>query len=551
VISAIVLLFAQAAPAFTPQALFDAWPARRVVASPAPCLRHADLESRLAELVARHPQRLALDTVGRSVEGREIRLLTLGRGSRRVLLWSQMHGNEPSATPALLDLVGTLLGEDAPEHRLILDTFTLLVVPMLNPDGSERYERRNSQGIDVNRDAISLATPEGRLLKAVRDRFRPELGFNLHDQNRRTTVGALGIPATIALLAVAGDEKGTLTPGRERARRVCSALVRALGPFVPGGISRYDEDWSPRAFGDNLTAWGTPVVLVESGGLPPGRTHEFLTRLNYVGLLNALHGLARDDLAGETPALYERLARNAEGGYVDVLAAGGRILQPPLAEPYAADVAFDRLDDDRARAGCSAGGAPAPSRIREVGDGRFLAAAERRDAAGRLLVPAFAASVRGYAAQEWLTGDALDRIGRLGVARVRWHVAASDEAAAREAAARLAAPGRPRLDVASGEAGEHALVLPGPPAPLEGPIELDAALAALTHGAWRESGEPLARRGGLDALTGFAPGAAPPLRPDAEASLLVLRPLAPGTLDAASLAIESVLVDGRPAGGGR
>ena len=85
---------------------------------------------------------------------------------------------------------------------------------MLNPDGAERYARRNAQAIDVNRDALDLATPEGRLLKAVRDRFQPELGFNLHDQNRRTTVGDTGVLASIALLAVSGDAEGTLTPGR-------------------------------------------------------------------------------------------------------------------------------------------------------------------------------------------------------------------------------------------------------------------------------------------------------------------------------------------------
>ena len=79
---------------------------------------------------------------------------------------------------------------------------------MLNPDGAERYARRNAQAIDINRDALQLATPEGRLLKALRDRFQPELGFNLHDQNRRTTVGDTGVLATISLLAVAGDPRG-------------------------------------------------------------------------------------------------------------------------------------------------------------------------------------------------------------------------------------------------------------------------------------------------------------------------------------------------------
>jgi hypothetical protein len=541
----------QAAPAFSPQALFDAWPERRAVATSAPCLRHAELQQRLSALALRHPQRVALESLGRSVEGREIQLLTLGRGKRRVLLWSQMHGNEPSATPALVDLVETVAGVDAPEHKLILDRLTLLIVPMLNPDGTERYARRNAQAIDVNRDALSLATPEGRLLKAVRDRFEPELGFNLHDQNRRTSVGETGVPASIALLAVAGDKKGTLTAGRARAKRVASALVRALGPFVPGGIARYDEDWSPRAFGDNLTAWGTPVVLIESGGIPKGRTHAFLTQLNYVGLLTVLHGLARDDLARETASAYEKLARNAEGAWVDAILAGGRILQPPGLEPYPADVAWDVLDDDLVLAGCPGAGPPGPSRIREIGDGRLLAAGERRDAAERVLVPAFAASIRGKGASAWLTAGALDAISRLGVARVRWHVGASDREAAEQAAARLRAPGRARLEVVDAATPELALVIPRLPTAPRPPVSLEAALLALTGGSWRKAGGSVTLPGSLSALVGTAPDAAPPLRPDAEASLVVLQAREAGQLDTASLAIEAVVVDGRSAGGGR
>jgi hypothetical protein len=550
--SALVLLLSGAAPSFSPQALWEAWPERRVVATPAPCLRHAELAQQLRELALRHPGQLVLEPVGRSVEGREIQLVTLGRGPRRVMLWSQMHGDEPSATPALLDLASTLLTLDTPEHRLILERLTLLLLPMLNPDGTERYARRNSQAIDVNRDALQLATPEGRLLKSLRDRFAPELGFNLHDQNRRTTVGETGVLATIALLAVAGDPQGTLTPGRARAKRVCSAIVRALSPLVPGGISRYDEDWSPRAFGDNLTAWGTPVVLIESGGLPPGRPPADLTRLNYVALLTALHGLAKDDLAAEDGSLYEALPRNADGRFVDVLLEGGRILQPPAAEPYRADVAFDVLDDDPLLAACPEPGAPGPSRIREVGDGRLLAAARRLPVADRLLSPALAASVRGWVAHAWLSAEALDAVSRLGVARVRWHVAAADRQAAIAVADRLATPGRAVVDVADVATPEHALVIPGPPSSVtRQPLMLAAALEALTRGAGPAATSATAPAGRLAALFGAAAGAAPVLRPEAPASLLVLRPLAGAALDPESLAIESVFLDGREPRGAR
>jgi hypothetical protein len=514
------------------------------VTTAAPCLRHAELVDRLRALEARHRGRVSIEEVGRSVEGRALHLLSVGRGPRRLLLWSQMHGDEPSATPALLDVVDTLLASDP---LGVLDRLTLLIVPMLNPDGAERYVRRNAQAIDVNRDALVLATPEGRLLKALRDRFLPELGFNLHDQDRRTTIGDTGVLATISLLAVAGDAQGTLTPGRARAKRACSLVARTLSQFVPGGVARYDEDWNPRAFGDNLTAWGTPVVLIESGGVPAGLVPGDLTRLNYVALLAVLQGLARDDLAGEDPALYEALKRNGEGQFVDVLLTGGRLVQPTAPEPYAADVAFDLLDDDATVSGCPSGAATAPSRIREVGDGRLLRAARRIDLTGRLVVPAFTASVRGLAANAWLDGPALAAIGRLGVARLLWRVSASEQVAARAAAARLAGAGRPVVAVVDDDGAPGLLAVERPPS-VPGGSSLAAALDALTSGAWRRAagGRPLG--GLLSALAGDGHGSAAPsllLAPDRPASLVVLRPVSAETLDPALLELEAVFLDGR------
>jgi hypothetical protein len=432
----------------------------------------------------------------------------------------------------------------------------VLIVPMLNPDGAARYARRNAQGIDVNRDALALATAEGRLLKAIRDRFSPEIGFNLHDQDRRTTVGDTGVLASIALLAVAGDPQGTLTPGRARAKRVASLVARTVSAFVPGGVARYDEDWNPRAFGDNVTAWGTPVVLIESGGVPTGRPLTDLTRLNYVALIVALEALARDDAAGEDPAVYEGLRRNAGRLYVDVLVEGGSVVQPSAGEPYRADVAFDVLDDDRAGACATGERAHAPSRVREVGDGHLLAAARRVDAAGRVVAPALVVSASGASAASWLDERALDAMARLGVARIQWRVAPAERARAEKVAARLSAPGRPPLDVVDASRPGCALRVAAPPRRASGRSLADV-LVALAGPGWRgRTGAALDGRllRDLACMPSDAPGrpreAEPDallVAPDAAASLLVLRPLRAGygPLALAGLEIESVFVDGR------
>lgn len=358
---------------------------RPFVTTPAPCLTPELLSGEIKRLVAAHPERITAETLGTSFLGREIRLLSVGHGPKSILLWSQMHGDEPSATPALLDLADFLAREaETPRVARILETFTLRMIPMLNPDGAALYERRNAQGIDVNRDALMRTTPEGRLLKAARDRFSPILGFNLHDQSRRITVGDTGVLSSISLLAVAGDADGTLTPGRLRAKRVASRIARTLTPFIPGGIARYDEDWNPRAFGDNVTAWGTPVVLIESGGFPLNGGFPELTRFNFVALVSILDGLAENDLADETPAVYDNLLRNRADALADVAITGVSILEPTSGQWFEADIVFDVLASDRALAGCET---PPRSRSRvvEIGDSRLVTPLRAIDGRGMAL----------------------------------------------------------------------------------------------------------------------------------------------------------------------
>jgi len=534
----------QAAAADTaPQSLWEAWPTERFVSTPAPCFGPAALDESLAALAARHPGALRLEEVGRSVAGRPIHLLTLGTGPRKILLWSQMHGDEPSATPALLDIADYLLTHtDEPDAAAILAATTLLMVPMLNPDGAELYQRRNLQGIDINRDALNLATPEGRLLKSLRDRYEPMMGFNLHDQNRRTAVGDSGLVAANAVLAVAGDEANTLTPGRQRTKRACAAIATALAPFMPGRMARYDEDWSPRAFGDNITAWGTPVVLIESGGLPAGHDMSELTRLNFVAILSVLGDLVRNDLADHDPQIYEDLPRNSSDVWTDVAIRGGAVAQP-AGKPYRADVSFNRLRDDRAVAGCALD-LPGGSRIVEIGDNRFLAAGEEIDATGSLLTAPFVVGVRGWAAHAWLDDAFLDRLTRFGVGTVAWRVEEHDLPRAETHARSLDSAGRARLVVVTGGAPAPATTLEAPPPATVSPT-LGAILTALTGSRWQEE----ARTGGpLGALRPLWPATAEGepafLRRGQAASLLLWTPAPDGALDPGATRLAAIWIDG-------
>jgi hypothetical protein len=71
---------------------------------PLPLVRHAQVEAWVGRLRASAPELFQVEVVGRSVEGRAIHHVRFGQGARHVLLWSQMHGDEPTATTALFEL---------------------------------------------------------------------------------------------------------------------------------------------------------------------------------------------------------------------------------------------------------------------------------------------------------------------------------------------------------------------------------------------------------------------------------------------------------------
>lgn len=530
----ILCLAPAASSGLSPAELWDIWPGARWSETAAPCLKHAELMTSIDALAEAYSGRVAVEEVGRSFLGRPIRMMTIGTGERKVLLWSQMHGNEPSATPALLDLVHYLLEHsDEPGPRAILAGTTLLMIPMLNPDGAERYVRRNAQGIDINRDALNLATPEGRALKEVRDRHEPMLGFNLHDQNRRKAVADTGVLSTNAVLAVAGDPEGTVTPGRLRAKRACSAIVEALASFMPGGMARYDDDWSPRAFGDNITAWGTPVVLIESGGLPAGHPLTDLTRLNFVALLTVLRDLVADDLMQHDPEIYEALPRTRNDAWAEVAVRDGFLLQPGTMQAYRADMSFYLFQDDRQQAGCEVD-RPEGSVIFEIGDNRFFGGGREIDGNDSVSMPLFVVGVEGWKVRQWLDGATLDQLARLGVGTVRWSVSRTKQDEARAIAARLGKETPVQMEIIARRTELPPVVLSGPP----------------NEVASRRLEDVMATLGGCESLQDLWPedlsarSGLPALRPGQRASFLRVAPAPQGEIDPSRAAVISIWHDG-------
>ena len=368
-----------------PLELARIWDAEHVSPALPPLVDHAEVVRRLNAAVKAAPDLLALEQVGTSVEGRSINYVRAGAGPTSVLLWSQMHGDEPTATSALFDILEyvTRHRADAAVTRL-LSRLTLHVVPMLNPDGAERFTRRNAQSIDVNRDALRLQSPEGQILKSLRDRLNPRVGFNLHNQSWRTSVGTPPQPASISLLSVAFDEPRTGSPGRTLTKKLCAVIRDSLEPLASGRIGRYDDEFEVRAFGDNLTLWGTPVVLIETGPWPSSEPDPPLVRLNFVAILSALDALATGQVDQADPQRYETLPMN-ESKELYLIIANATVIGGTGVKPYTSDIGI--VAARRVRSVDGRRELQLTSSIDDMGDLRTSGALRTIDASGRFAVP--------------------------------------------------------------------------------------------------------------------------------------------------------------------
>jgi hypothetical protein len=369
-----------------PRELFDLWAGLRLEGLPPPPLvREPHVAERLGRLRDEAPDLFRVEEVGRSVEGRGLRLVSFGTGPLPVLLWSQMHGDEPSATSALLYVLEYVRQQRAePRVRRLLSALTVHALPLLNPDGAERYQRRNAQGLDINRDALVLRTPEGRALKSVRDRLQPALGFNLHNQNWRTAAGETRQPASISLLAPPFDAARSDNPGRVLAKQVCAVIRDALEPFLAGRMGRYDDSFEPRAFGDNMGRWGTPSVLIESGPWISDAADLELVRMNFVALVSALEALALDTARRADVERYTSLPLNWSQGWLHLLLRDAHVFGE-AGEAFVADVGVAALQT--VRTGEAGARVVITGTVEELGDLRVFGAQEIFDARGLTVVP--------------------------------------------------------------------------------------------------------------------------------------------------------------------
>ena len=119
-----------------------------------------------------------------SAEGRSIPMLKISKDNfsdknkLRVMVFAQQHGNEQSGKEGAL-----LLIEQIVDGKLdyLFDKLDLILIPQVNPDGSENNKRRNGNDADLNRNHLILSQNETEGLHKVFHKYLPEATLDVHE----------------------------------------------------------------------------------------------------------------------------------------------------------------------------------------------------------------------------------------------------------------------------------------------------------------------------------------------------------------------------------
>ncbi|MDU8886161.1 M14 family metallopeptidase [Yeosuana sp. MJ-SS3] len=264
--------------------------------------------------------------IGNSVNEAPIYSVRVGQGKRKILMWSQMHGNESTTTKAIFDLLNAFANK-VDDLDSIVKNCTLLIIPILNPDGAKAYTRVNANQIDLNRDAQDLSQPESIVLRKTFEEFQPNFCFNLHGQRTIFGAGNTSKSATVSFLAPSQDEECTVTTNRKIAMEVICEMNGFLQIQIPNQIGIYDDTFNINCVGDTFQNLGVSTILFEAGHYANDYDREITREFIFQSYIIALSYIANNKIDGNKHSLYFDIPLNQKN-FFDI------IIKNALIDPY-------------------------------------------------------------------------------------------------------------------------------------------------------------------------------------------------------------------------
>lgn len=256
--------------------------------------------------------------VGFSEEKRPIYALQVGEGSTKILMWSQMHGDESTTTKAVLDFTNGFKS-----NTNWMSQFELLIIPILNPDGAYNYTRENANKVDLNRDASNASQLEMQVLHRKYREFKPNFCFNLHDQRNMYTVGDTNQNASLSFLSPSADVYKSWTSSRIKSAFLITSIIQGLPDYIKSNIARYDDEFNINCTGDYFQSLHTPTLLIEAGHCKNDYTREKTRKYIKSSLEQSIIALVNIDFKNLENNLivkkYQDLPENSKKFYDEIL----------------------------------------------------------------------------------------------------------------------------------------------------------------------------------------------------------------------------------------
>ncbi|MBN2664293.1 MAG: hypothetical protein JXR68_11640 [Bacteroidales bacterium] len=274
-------------------------------------------------------KKFQINEIGKSFKDKSLYLIKTGSGKIKVFFWSQMHGNEPISTQGLFDLLGFLNYEDELNflREKILNECTLYFFPLVNPDGAEKFIRRNAQGIDLNRDAIKQTTPEAKILNDIIDDIKPHFAFNLHDQERYYGTKNSNQPTALSFLSPSFNFEKSIDKYREKSMKLIVAISNLLQKYLPNNIAKYNDDFMPNAFGDNVQAKSISTILFEAGYIIGDENRQKVRKFYFIALLFAVIQISDALFNKYLFSEYQDIPKNIKFKFTDIILKNLSIIQ--------------------------------------------------------------------------------------------------------------------------------------------------------------------------------------------------------------------------------
>ncbi len=299
---------------------------------------------------ARSAGLMQLEIAGQSNQGRSLYLAKIGNPANTpVMIISQQHGNEVINTEATLQLIQWLYS--SPAAASIRNNLYVLLMPRVNPDGTENYVRfnydpsaplnNNAQGIfsgaipgargwDINRyhdtnwsDSLLFQTfparypvnpvPEAVAVGNITKRFNPIWTIDFHGQGQYLTSDGRDITASTLWPTAAAAQPAAV----ELSKKLVAITKEFSDQYPLALITKYPGGPEPGISRNAYGIYGIGSVLIEIKGGSAYQTEPgYLVRYAADVMRNLLLRTADGSLFTADPAVADQLPTDAPSNRV-------------------------------------------------------------------------------------------------------------------------------------------------------------------------------------------------------------------------------------------